>query len=173
MIEDPLHTRPIEYGSLVTNLFGSAAFRALFIISLLVAITAGPLTYWLLDNQHPYYYIADESVIIPNEAQGNDQMLVKWKVRFNRVCPGLVRRQLFDPRTDVILAVYDPIPAELDPPPFREGFLNKTFLLPKQIQSGRIGYRVALEMWCNPLQRLWPMRYDTPSLFFNVSGPTP
>lgn len=171
MNDDPLHVRPIEYGSLLTNLFGSMAFRALFIISLIVAIIVGPLTYWAFDNRRPYEFIGDESFIIPAEAHGNDQMLVKWKVRFNRLCPGLIRRQLYDPHTGVILAIYDPQPASPEPPPYREGYLNKTFLLPRNIQTGWIGYRSSLEMWCNPLQRIWPLRYDTPSLFFKVNEP--
>lgn len=167
--EDPMHTTPVEYQSLLANLFGSGAFRALFALSLIFTVATGLLSYWLLDNQHPYEFIAEQSLIIPNEAQGNDQMLVKWKVRFHRTCPGLIRRRLFDPRTEVILAEYDPQQTSPDAPTHSEGYLNKTFLLPKQIQTGWVGYKASLEYWCNPVQRLWPLRYDTPVLFFKVS----
>jgi hypothetical protein len=169
MKDDPLHMRPIEYGSLLVNLFGSAAFRALFVLSLIIAIIVGPISFWMLDNAHPYEFDADLSVIIPTEAHGNDQMIVKWKVHYNRTCQGTIRRELFDPHTEVVLAVYDPQPAATEPPAFHDGYLNKTFLLPRKIQTGRVGYRAKLEFSCNPLQRIWPMRYNSPSLFFTVN----
>jgi hypothetical protein len=169
MNTDPLHSHPIEYGNPIVNLFGSAVFRVLFFLSLVTAAVVGPATYWAFDNVMPYDFIADGSVVIPTEARGNDQMLVKWKVRFNRVCPGLIRRQLVDPHTGVVLAVYDPQPTLTDPPGFRTGYLNKTFLLPRNIQTGWIGYRSTLEIWCNPLQRVWPLRATTPTLLFKVN----
>jgi hypothetical protein len=89
-------------------------------------------------------------------------------VRYNRTCAGLIRRQLFDPHTGVILADYDAVPAQAEPPGFTYGYLNKTFLLPRNIQTGWMGYRASLEYWCNPLQRIWPLRYVTPALNFKV-----
>lgn len=164
---DPLHLKPISTDMLLANLFGSLTFRILFAVSMLLAVVLLPVTYWLLDNQRPYTFDAAESYIIPTIANGNDQMIVAWKVRVHRQCEGAVRRELFDPRTQVVLAVYDPQPAHRNSM-LGEGYFNKTFLLPRMIQPGRVGYRARLEYYCNPLQRIWPIRYVTPELFFTV-----
>jgi hypothetical protein len=161
---DPLHLKPIENEAALANLFASVPFRALFFISMVIAVALVPITYWALDNAHPYVLNAEESYILPTHAHGNDQMIVVWKVKTERHCEGIKRRELFDPRTKVILAVYDPVPTiRYDDIPFGE-----TFLLPRQIQTGRIAYRSRLEFWCNPLQRIWPIKYTSPELYFTV-----
>lgn len=158
---DPMHLKPIERGTLLANLFSSVAFRVFFSLSLLVAMILIPVTYWALDYQRPYMFILEGSRIVPTEANGNDQMIVSWNVRTARECDGSVRRELFDPHTQVVLALYDPQPSPKTSAP-------ATFLLPRQIQPGKIGYRARLEFWCNPLQRIWPIVYYTPDLFFTV-----
>lgn len=167
---DPMHLKPLTPETLLANLFSSVIFRVLFFVSMLVTAALIPITYWALDNQRPYVFFGDESYIIPTAAQGNDQMIVSWKVRVFRQCDGIVRRELFDPRTQVILSIYDPQPAHKNNMPLGDGQFNKTFLLPKMIQPGRIGYRARLEYSCNPLQRIWPISYVTPELFFEVRG---
>lgn len=167
VIMDPLRMKPINHSAVWQNLAASAVFRAWLALSVLAAVIIGPVTYWAMDTQVPYDFLGDESFIIPQEATGNDQMLVKWKVRRHRTCPGLVWRELVDPRTNVVLAAYDPQAAAADTQ-LVDGFLNKTFTLPLKIQSGWIAYRSRLEYWCNPLQRVWPLRYNTPVLYFKV-----
>lgn len=168
---DTMHLKPIGNETLLANLFSSATFRILFAASLLFATLLVPVTYWALDNQRPYdFYGPPESYIIPNEATGNDQMIVSWKVKANRQCDGSIRRELFDPRTKVVLAVYDPQPIDRHAMPEQDGYFNSVFLLPRMIQTGRIGYRSHREYWCNPLQRIWPLKYTTPDLFFEVKG---
>lgn len=164
---DPLHLKPVANDVALRNLFQSNAFRALFIISLLVGLAATVITYWALDTQHPYDFVASESYVVPYTARGNDQMIVKWRVVAHRTCPGLIRRELIDPKTDVVLAVYDP---QIAAPKYKleDGYLNKVFMMPRSVQPGMVGYRSHLEYWCNPLQRLWPLRYDTPTLLFEV-----
>lgn len=167
---DPMHLKPIGREALLANLFASPTFRVLFFVSMILALVLGPVTYWAFDNQRPYIFDGSESYIIPNEATGNDQMIVAWKVKVVRQCEGLVRRELFDPRTQVILSIYDPQQAQINSMPIGEGYYNRTFLLPKMIQTGKIGYRVRAEYYCNPLQRIWPLKYSTPDLFFEVKG---
>lgn len=165
---DVHHLKPIPQFIVFSNLFTSVAFRVMFSVSVLLAVILAPITYWALDNQRPYAFDASKSVIIPNVAIGNDQMIVKWWVHVYRQCDGIITRELFDPQTQVILAVYDQQRASLSAVARGPGTLNKTFLLPRQIQTGRIGYRSRLEYYCNPLQRIWPIRYQTPDLFFEV-----
>lgn len=167
---DPLHLKPIRTDTLLANLFSSIVFRVLFFVSVIVTAALVPITYWALDNTRPYIFHASESYIIPTQASGNDQMIVSWKVNVNRQCDGLVRRELFDPRTEVLLTIYDAQPAHATPMPVGAGQFNRTFLLPRQIQTGRVGYRARLEYYCNPLQRIWPIKYTTPDLFFEVKG---
>lgn len=166
---DVQHLHPIPRSVVMSNLFASLTFRVLFAVSVLVGLVLVPITYWAFDNQHPYVFDAEHSVIIPSEAVGNDQMIVSWQVTINRQCPGMIHRELFDPRTKVVLAIYDAQPAykseELKPGP---GRLNRTFLLPRKMQTGQTGYRAKMEYWCNPLQRIWPIRYITPELLFEV-----
>lgn len=164
---DPMHLRPVEDSDVFHNtLLESTPFRVLLAAACLVAVAAVLVTFWVLDYQRPYDFHGDGSFIIPAEASGNDQMLVKWRVTLHRRCPGLVRRELFDPVTGVVLATYDPQPAS--PAQLDEGFLNKTFMLPRMMQPGWVGYRSHLEYWCNPLQYWYPIRYDTPVLYFKV-----
>lgn len=167
---DPMHLKPIGRDMLLANLFSSVPFRGLFFLSVVIACALIPTTYWALDNQRPYTFFADESYIIPNQATGNDQMIVAWKVRVHRQCGGLIRRELFDPRTQVLLSIYDAQVAHSMSMPIGDGYLNRTFLLPRMIQNGRIGYRARLEYYCNPLQRWFPIKYSTPDLFFEVKG---
>jgi hypothetical protein len=152
----------------VSNLFASLTFRVLFALSVFVMLLLVPTTYWAIDKQPPYTFIQEGSYIIPNTAVGNDQMIVSWQVIVNRQCEGSVRRELFDPHTKVILAMYAAEAAHKNAMPRGLGSFNKTFLLPRQIQPGRIGYRARLEYYCNPLQRIWPITYSTPDLFFEV-----
>lgn len=168
---DPLHVRPIGSETLLANLFSSVTFRALFLVSTMIGLALVPITYWALDNVRPYLFYVEESYILPTTASGNDQMIVSWKVKVNRQCEGLVRRELFDPRPGgALLAIYDAQPAHKTTMPLGEGQFNRTFLLPKQMQPGKVGYRARLEYWCNPLQRIWPIQYNTPELFFEVKG---
>lgn len=168
---NPMHLKPIGRDKLLANLFSSATFRVLFFVSCVVATALVPITYWALDNVRPYVFFPEESHIIPTNAVGNDQMIVSWKVRVNRQCEGLVRRELFDPRPGgALLAIYDAQPAHKTSMPLGEGQFNRTFLLPKQVTPGKVGYRARLEYWCNPLQRFWPIQYNTPDLFFEVRG---
>jgi hypothetical protein len=167
---DPMHLKPITRDTLLANLFSSLTFRMLFFVSMIVTLALIPITYWALDNVRPYVFFPEESYIIPTAATGNDQMIVAWKVKVNRQCDGLVRRELFDPRTKVVLSVYDAQPAHVGDISEDHGYFNRTFLLPRSIQTGKIGYRARLEYYCNPLQRWWPIRYSTPDLFFEVKG---
>jgi hypothetical protein len=167
---DPLHLKPIDIDreALLANLFASPTFKVLFFISMVLAVLLMPVTYWALDNQRPYIFDGAESYILPNPATGNDQMIVAWKVKVHRQCEGLIRRELFDPRTQVVLSLYDAQPTHIHTLPLGDQYYNRTFLLPKMIQTGRIGYRSKLEYYCNPLQRIWPIQYTSPELFFEV-----
>lgn len=166
---DPLHLKPISREALMANLFSSAAFRGLFFLSVVVTVILIPITFWAVDNTKPYVFYVDESSILPNKAAGNDQMIVRWKIDYVRPCDGLVKREIFDPISQTIVAAYDPQPSYSNSLPLGPGYLNKTFLLPRSTLPGRYGYRARLEYWCNPLQRFWPIRYNTPELYFEVN----
>lgn len=167
---DPLHLKPIGRDTLA-NLFSSATFRVLFFVSCVVTVLLVPVSFWAFDNTKPYIFYSEGSYILPINATGNDQMIVSWKVHVNRHCPGVIRRELFDPRVGgAIIAMYD-AEASLDTiESVGDQQINRTFLLPRAMPAGRTAYRAKLEYWCNPLQRLWPTRYTTPSLEFEVRG---
>lgn len=155
------------------ELFKIPALRILLGISLLVSAVSATAAFMLADTEAPYIYHADKSFILPEFAEGGDQMTVYWRVTINRRCEGFTQRVLFDPRTGVILATYDAAPmvpktnivSEIagDGP-----YSVRTFLLPQVIQKGKIGYRSAVCYSCNPLRRLIPVCTFTPDLFFEV-----
>lgn len=134
------------------------------------ALLFGCVSFMAADNQPPYEYDAEKSYIVPSKAHDGDQITVMWKLaKINRICPGSNRRILFDPRTRVILASYDPTPAAVSES-IHEGYLNRTFLLPRgALPEGPIGYRANVCYECNPFQRfIKPLCVATPELFFSV-----
>lgn len=130
----------------------------------------GWIAYMAADTTPPYEFDAANSYIVPSTAHDGDQITVKWKLsKINRVCLGSNRRVLFDPKTRVILAAYDPTPAAISES-IVDGYLNRTFLLPRgALPEGQIGYRANVCYECNPLQRYFkPLCISTPELFFRV-----
>jgi hypothetical protein len=128
------------------------------------------VAFMMADNEPPYEYDAEQSYIVPSKAHDGDQITVKWKLaKVNRICPGSNRRVLFDPKTHVILASYDPTPAAVSDS-IEDGYLNRTFLLPRGVlPSGKIGYRANVCYECNIFQKIIkPLCIATPNLFFQV-----
>lgn len=120
------------------------------------------------DTMPPYEYDVENSYIIPSKAHDGDQITVMWKLKkVNRLCPGSNSRILFDPKTRVQLATYDPTPAAISDS-IKDGYLNRTFLLPRALPDGEIGYRADVCYICNPLQRIFPLCISTPELYFRV-----
>lgn len=126
------------------------------------------VAYMIADVEPPYVYYGEESYIIPSSAEKGEQMVVHWKVKQNRYCPGYTVRQLFDPKTTAIIATYDT--AQMAPvnSVSPEGYLIRTFTLPRAISSGRTGYRTVVCFSCNPLRRLVPVCEMSPYLYFNI-----
>ncbi len=143
-----------------------SAFFSLFIVA--------PLTYMLADNQQPYDYVEGRSRLIPPVTSAGSQMTVHWELRVNRFCPGTVTRVIIDERTGVRIS-YDPVLVVADAGtrlnfgPDRTVTLDRTFMLPIQIDPGQKLYRSYIEFHCNPLQWWWPLRVKTPDLGFVVS----
>ena len=80
--------------------------------------------------------------------------------------PGIAQRVLFDPKTKIILANYDPTPAATSES-VRDGYLNRTFALPRALPSGQIAYRADVCYGCNLLQQfVRPLCVPTPNLIF-------
>lgn len=122
------------------------------------------------DNTPPYEYDVEQSTIVPDlVTDESQQVTVKWKLKkINRMCPGANQRQLFDPKTGVILATYDPTPAALSGS-IKDGYLNRTFSLPwAALPPGRIGYRAHIRYQCNLFQMIYPLEITTPTLYFYV-----
>ena len=133
------------------------------------ALLFGWVAFMAADNQPPYEYDAANSYIVPLVANDGDQILVRWKIKVNRICPGSGRRMLFDKKTGVILASYDPTPAAISDS-IKDGYLNRTFLLPRGgLPQGEIGYRSTVCYECNPFQKfIKPLCVTTPDLTFSV-----
>ena len=143
--------------------------RLPWIFGITIASGLGWLAFMMADNEPPYEYDAERSFIVPSKAHDGEQVTVMWKLKtVNRICPGSNRRVLFDPTTRVILASYDPTPAAVSES-IKDGYLNRTFLLPRALPAGLIGYRANVCYECNPFQRfIKPLCVATPELFFSV-----
>lgn len=128
-------------------------------------VSAGFISFLLADNQPPYEYDVDKSYIKPNPALPGRQVTVHWALKVNRPCKGFIVRSIIDAKTRVIVS-YDPI-ASLGRPP-NEQYMERTFYLPENIESGTKIYRVNGEYSCNILQRFWPLKVQTPDLYFEI-----
>jgi hypothetical protein len=128
------------------------------------------VAFMVADTTPPYEYDIERSFIVPSRAHDGDQITVRWALaKVNRICPGSNRRVLFDPKTHVILASYDPTPAAVSES-IQNGYLNRTFLLPRGVlPSGKVGYRANVCYECNLFQKfIKPLCVATPNLFFQV-----
>jgi hypothetical protein len=131
-----------------------------------IALVVG---HFATDRQHPYDFIVEESYVEPPTGERGHKMTINWRVKEHRLCPGTIERQLVDPATGVLIAVYDPAPA--DTVGSEGGWLRKSFMVPKDIQSGTLAYQSKLTYQCNWLQKLVPflaIRYTTPRISFYV-----
>jgi len=129
----------------------------------------GSIAFMWFDTTPPYEFDASQSKIIPSEAEAGMQIRVDWKVKVNRVCGGMNTRELFDPVTKVRIAIYDPIAtASIEELEKGEQHLIRTFLLPRRMSKGPVGYRAHLQYKCNWLQNFFPIEVTTPDLFFEL-----
>lgn len=145
-----------------------SVFKVQLCISIVLSVIAASVAFMFFDTDPPYNYDASRSYIEPDHADGGDTVTSNWKVTMNRWCPGTMQRQLFDPRTGAIVSTYDTIPMAHHSIIDKDGYLRRNFILPRAISKGRTGYRVNVCFSCNPLQRLYPVCYKTPDLFFMV-----
>lgn len=143
--------------------------RGHYCIGVVLMIITGTLAFMWFDTTPPYEFDAGQSYVVPNKAEEGMQIRVVWKVKkLNRFCPGTNLRTLFDPVTKVKLAIYDPVPVAARFELGEDSFLVRTFLLPKELMAGKVGYRATQIYVCNPLQHIWPLVVTTPDLFFEV-----
>lgn len=140
--------------------------RVFWVVGLNLAAILGLLAFMIADNQPPYTYFADGSYLIPERAAPGHQISVHWKIKVNRLCPGAIVRTVVDARTGARMS-YDPTPAMVTIQ-MGDSSLDRTFLLPQGMGPGRKLYRANAEYVCNPLQRIWPLKVQTPDLFFDV-----
>ena len=138
------------------------------LIGIVLMVFAGAIVFMWFDTVPPFEFDASQSKIIPQIAESGMQIRVDWKVKVNRLCPGSNTRELFDPITKVRLAIYDPVPTAANTALEGDNHLIRTFLLPRRIAKGPIGYRAHLFYRCNWLQQFFPLELDTPELFFEL-----
>ena len=141
-------------------------WHILFGIVLMCSTSA--LVFMWFDTTPPYEFDVSESSIIPSRAEPGMQIRVDWKVKVNRICKGTNTRELFDPITKTRMAIYDPVLTASDSALEGDNHLIRTFLLPRRISPGPIGYRAHLLYKCNWLQNFFPIELDTPDLFFEL-----
>lgn len=142
--------------------------RWFLIVGSVITFATAAVVFMWFDTTPPFEYDVKESQIVPQVAEGGMQIRVDWKVKVNRVCPGTNVRELFDPVTKSRLAFYDPVPTASDSAIDDDGHLIRTFLLPRRISKGPVGYRAHLSYQCNWLQRFFPLELETPELFFEL-----
>ena len=125
----------------------------------------GPVAFMAFDNELPYTYDEKLSHIIPDTASPGDRVTVAWKIKVNRICPGIVERQLVDSRG--VRHSYDVLPARRDIK-LTDEWITKDVLLPVGLPPGdSIIYSVVF-CACNPLQRIWPLRMETTKIHFTI-----
>lgn len=135
--------------------------------ALISAFLIAPTVYMIADNQPPFEYDAERSYVVPRVTESGRQMLVHWEFkRINRICPGSITRYVVDRRTTARFS-YDPTPAATTVE-IGEDHLDRTFFLPQEVPPGPKWYYATAEFACNPLQRFYPMRVQTPRLPFEV-----
>ena len=138
-----------------------------WLVAIYLTIVFGAFGFMLADNQPPYVYDVSQSYVKPNPTIPGHQVEVFWKLKkINRICPGSNVRTIVDERTGASFS-YDATPA-MATIKFGDDHLSRTFLLPDGISTGRKIYRANLEYACNPLQRFWPLKVQTPDLHFEV-----
>lgn len=140
--------------------------RAQWIIGAVLALLLGGVAYMAADNQPPYDYIIEQSYVRPNPAHPGRQITVHWELKINRICPGVIVRTIVDAKTKARVS-YDPALALVT---VRAGdtSLERTFFLPEEMLPGPKLYRANAEYICNPLNRIWPLKVQTPDLYFEV-----
>lgn len=138
------------------------------LVGFAIMFATATLVFMWFDTTPPFEFDASQSKITPQVAEGGMQIRVDWKVKVHRLCPGTNTRELFDPITKSRLAVYDPVPTASDQALEADDHLIRTFLLPRRIAKGPVGYRAHLVYKCNWLQRFFPIELDTPDLFFEL-----
>lgn len=139
------------------------------VLGCLLGALAGWIVFMAFDNEPPYVYDSIGSYVEPEHPSGGDWITVKWRLKHvNRVCPGVVQRVLFDPVTKIIIAKYDQTQAA-NVENINDGYLIRTFALPRLLPTGKIAYRADVCYYCNALQHLVrPLCVPTPNLIFDV-----
>ena len=129
--------------------------------AIMIAFLAGSIVFMAFDTTPPLRYDESASFVVPSPANDGDQVTVKWRLKkVNRECPGIAQRVLFDPKTKIILANYDPTPAATS---------ESEFALQRALPSGQIAYRADVCYGCNLLQQfVRPLCVPTPNLTFTV-----
>lgn len=140
--------------------------KCFWMLGLILCAAFGMLGYLIADNQPPYVYFADASYVKPSVTQKGHQVEVYWKLKVNRICPGHIIRSIVDEKTGVKFS-YDPYPA-ISAIKIEDDHLSRTFLLPEGISPGKKIYRANAEYACNLLQRFWPLKVQTPDLYFEI-----
>lgn len=135
-------------------------------ITVFSLLVVAPVSYMAFDTQPPYVYDAVSSYVVPRQTLAGHQITVHWKLAsVNRVCPGVITRNIVDARTGVRVT-YDPVPAAGS---FDDHELDRTFFLPQGITPGPKLYYADGAYGCNLLQRYWrPLVVRTPSLAFEI-----
>ncbi len=116
----------------------------------------------MADNQPPYSWHG--ATVHPDPAPEGAQISVCWKMVVNRICPGLIQRQIIDAHGEV--HNYDPVSA-VSAEDVRDPFCV-TFRLPLGLPPGPSRYRAHAAYYCNPLQYVWPLRVATPEVSFTL-----
>lgn len=142
--------------------------RIQLVIGIALALIMCPLAYLLFDGHYPdpYDYDGPHSFIVPERSQAGTVVEVHWAVKVNRTCPGKITRSLVDIHSG-IKTTYEPAEANVWMH-IGDHYLEKTFTLPPAISAGPKLYRANGEYVCNWLNYLWPLRQQTPDLFFEV-----
>jgi len=140
-----------------------------FLIGFTLMWLTSVVVFMWFDTTPPYEFDVSQSLITPQRVESGMAIRVDWKVKVFRICPGTNTRELFDPVTKTRLTIYDPIPTASENSLERgDQHLIRTFLLPRRISSGKVGYRAHLQYKCNWIQRFFPIELDTPDLFFEI-----
>lgn len=149
-------------------------YRKTLGVACALGLVFGACAFMYLDTVPPYEFDVSQSYIVPDPAEDGQQITVNWKVKENRICPGVNYRTLIDPKTRAVVATYDPVAAltRMEGEDLSGGYLRRTFLLPAGPLPAEMDYRARTCFSCNPLQRLYPFCVQTPLLRFRIKQPS-
>lgn len=130
-----------------------------------LALAIGWIAWLWLDRSPPLEFAG--GIVSPDPIRAGNWVQIIWRLRWKRACNRIEIKQTLVSATGLIHAL-ETIDATAEKP--TEDFISigRAIHIPWVMSAGIAEYRVTVLCVCNPLQELWPLAVQAPSLRFNV-----